>query len=162
MKFLCFLLLMKCITKSSLGPNVNTWMRCVFQQAHFSTLLWKCLGVEAIQRQAYCHVNTVLKPIIEIFAVTYISWCPYLLTDIDNVSCFIYNMQKPTHKLQPINAVGNSNLFSPPPVPCRDMTACVQNKDTDMESKTEFPENFSINKTMPGWLLRITSRVKDG
>jgi len=76
-------------------------------------------------------------------------------------------MQEPTHKLKPINAVGNPNQSSKeklilPPLPCRDMTACVQNNDTDMESKTEFPENFSTHTTMPGWLLRITLRVKYG
>jgi hypothetical protein len=76
-------------------------------------------------------------------------------------------MQKPNHKLKPINAVDNPNKRSKeklilPPLPCRDMTACVQNKDTDMESKTEFPDNFSTHTTMPGWLLRITGRVKYG
>jgi hypothetical protein len=80
-------------------------------------------------------------------------------------------MQKPTHKLKPINAVGNPNQTSKeklvlPPLPCTDMTACVQskdtdmitcvqNKDTDMESKTELPDNFSTHTTMPGWLLRM-------
>jgi hypothetical protein len=39
--------------------------------------------------------------------------------------------------LKPINAVGNSNQRNKeklilPALPCRDMTECLQNKDTDM------------------------------
>jgi hypothetical protein len=50
-------------------------------------------------------------------------------------------MQKQTHKWKPTNDVGNPDERSMgklilPPLPCRDMTACVQNKDSDMESKT--------------------------
>jgi hypothetical protein len=69
-------------------------------------------------------VNTVLKAVIEIFVITYISRHPYLPTDIGSLLCFIYNMQKLTHKLKPINAVGNPNqsskekLILPPPPQC--------------------------------------------
>jgi hypothetical protein len=148
------------LTKSSLGTNVNTCISCVFQLVHFPPLLWKSLHLEATLRQTYCHVNTCDDSSNRNFCSN-LHLMTSLLTDIGNVLCFIYNVQKQTHKLKPINAVGNPNQSSTHRHAGTWQHVCKTRIQT-WNPRQNFLENLSTCTTMLGWLLRITGRVQYG